>query len=169
MVIKQAFAAKILEDGQTWLNMLEERNLLSHTYNQENFQKAIINIDKHCINALGQIYELLKKGFSTMKFGLTAEELKMICDLFCTYPQITRINIFGSRALGNYKHNSDIDLTIWGKVNRALLGTISLELDNLPLPYLFDINIYDQIQHRPLQEHIDQYSQTLYVRNCSAP
>lgn len=64
VVIKQAFAAKILDDGQTWLKMLEERNLLSHTYNQENFQKAILNIDRHYLKALNQIYKLLKKKSS---------------------------------------------------------------------------------------------------------
>lgn len=39
-VIKEAFAARIIVNGQTWIDMLEHRNQLSHTYNQEVFEKA---------------------------------------------------------------------------------------------------------------------------------
>ncbi len=38
VVIKEAFAAKIIDDGQAWLDMLEYRNLLSHTYDKKNFR-----------------------------------------------------------------------------------------------------------------------------------
>ena len=40
-VIKDAFAAKVLEDGTTWMAMLDHRNLLSHTYNPAVFEQAV--------------------------------------------------------------------------------------------------------------------------------
>jgi len=41
-VIKDAFAAKILPDGQVWIDMLDHRNLLSHTYDGSELERAII-------------------------------------------------------------------------------------------------------------------------------
>ena len=40
-VIKEAFAAQILSDGQVWIDMLDHRNLLSHTYDMDTFEKAV--------------------------------------------------------------------------------------------------------------------------------
>ena len=43
-VIKQAFAYNIISDGQAWIDMLEERNLMAHTYNEARAQKAVEHI-----------------------------------------------------------------------------------------------------------------------------
>lgn len=51
-VIKQAFAAKIIQDGPTWIEMLEQRNLLSHTYNETVFDKAVTLIATRYLTAL---------------------------------------------------------------------------------------------------------------------
>ena len=40
-VLKDAFAAKVIADGQTWIDMLDHRNLLSHTYDSAIFEKAV--------------------------------------------------------------------------------------------------------------------------------
>ena len=40
-VIKEAFAAQILSDGQVRIDMLDHRNLLSHTYDLDTFEKAV--------------------------------------------------------------------------------------------------------------------------------
>ena len=40
-VVKEAFAAKILPDGQVWIDMLDHRNLLSHTYDEQAFCAAV--------------------------------------------------------------------------------------------------------------------------------
>ena len=37
-VIKEAFAAKVISDGVVWVNMLDHRNLLSHTYDSSVFE-----------------------------------------------------------------------------------------------------------------------------------
>jgi nucleotidyltransferase substrate binding protein (TIGR01987 family) len=60
-VIKSAFAAKLIEDGQTWMDMLKHRNLMSHTYDDQKFRQAVAAIHDHYLKALGQVYRLLKK------------------------------------------------------------------------------------------------------------
>jgi nucleotidyltransferase substrate binding protein (TIGR01987 family) len=60
-VIKQAFAAKIIEDGQTWIDMLEQRNLMSHTYDKETFDAVVRNISQRYFIALEQVFTWLKQ------------------------------------------------------------------------------------------------------------
>lgn len=60
-VIKSAFAAKLIEDGQTWMDMLKHRNLMSHTYDSQKFREAVAAIHDRYLTALGQAYLLLKK------------------------------------------------------------------------------------------------------------
>ncbi len=54
-VIKAAFAAKIIEDGQAWIDMLDHRNVMSHTYNEVSFKKAVVAIAGHYLAALEQV------------------------------------------------------------------------------------------------------------------
>jgi len=60
-VIKEAFAAKIIEDGQTWIDMLEQRNLMSHTYDRKTFDDVIRNISQRYFAALEQVFTWLKQ------------------------------------------------------------------------------------------------------------
>lgn len=60
-VIKQAFAAGIIEDGMVWINMLEQRNLLSHTYDEHEFAKAFQALADHYLPAIKQVFRFLKK------------------------------------------------------------------------------------------------------------
>lgn len=60
-VIKQAFAAKIIKDGQTWMDMLEQRNLMSHTYDSKIFEDAFSSISQHYLVALEQVFTWLKE------------------------------------------------------------------------------------------------------------
>jgi len=58
-IIKQAFANDIIIDGQMWINMLEDRNLMSHTYDQERAQLAIQHICHGYIAGLAQLQTYL--------------------------------------------------------------------------------------------------------------
>ena len=60
-IIKQAFAARIVEDGQTWIDMLEQRNLMSHTYDKETFDGVIGNITQRYFTAVEQVFTWLKQ------------------------------------------------------------------------------------------------------------
>lgn len=59
-VLKDAFAAKILRDGQVWIEMLDHRNLLSHTYSPVVFEKAVEAIHARYLAAFGQLHGFLQ-------------------------------------------------------------------------------------------------------------
>lgn len=60
-VLKDAFAAKILKVGQVWIDMLDHRNLLSHTYDMARFEEAVNAIHERYLDALGQLHEFLSE------------------------------------------------------------------------------------------------------------
>ena len=97
-------------------------------------------------------------------FGLTDSERELICWVLRRHPEVTVAKIFGSRAKGNSQPASDIDLALWGNVSASLVSTIAGELDELPLPYTFDVQAYDAINHPPVREHIDRVGQSFYER-----
>jgi nucleotidyltransferase substrate binding protein (TIGR01987 family) len=58
-VIKEAFAARIVADGQTWIDMLDHRNLLSHTYDHRVFAQALVAVRDRYLAAFEQVHEWL--------------------------------------------------------------------------------------------------------------
>ena len=58
-VIREAFQAKLIEDGETWIDMLTDRNLMSHTYDFAKFEAVIRNIQDRYLSILGALYERL--------------------------------------------------------------------------------------------------------------
>lgn len=58
--IKLGFAAGVILDGQAWIDMLESRNLLSHTYNRQTFELTIQDIQDKYLSALSQVHDLLQ-------------------------------------------------------------------------------------------------------------
>ncbi len=59
-VLKEAFAAKILPDGQTWIEMLDHRNLLSHKDDAAVFAEAVRAVSSRYLPAFGQLHTFLK-------------------------------------------------------------------------------------------------------------
>ncbi|OHE74630.1 MAG: hypothetical protein A2007_05005 [Verrucomicrobia bacterium GWC2_42_7] len=60
-VIREAIGAKIIEEGQPWMDMLDHRNLMSHTYSEKNFIKAFEAIQNQYSCTLKTLYTLLKQ------------------------------------------------------------------------------------------------------------
>ncbi len=60
-VIKEAFAANIIQDGETWIKMLELRNHLSHKYDQNMFNQAIDKIAKIYLDKFDEMFMFLKE------------------------------------------------------------------------------------------------------------
>ena len=58
-VLKEAFAAKVIGDGQAWIDMLDHRNLLSHTYDFSVFEKAVDAIAKRYLPAMEELHAYL--------------------------------------------------------------------------------------------------------------
>lgn len=97
-------------------------------------------------------------------FGLTDAERELICEVLRRHAGVTQAKIFGSRAKGDFEPNSDVDLALWGGLASSALAAIAGELDELPLPYTFDVQAYDAIHHQPLREHIDRVGRSIYKK-----
>jgi len=100
------------------------------------------------------------------KFGLSKKEILKINSVFEKFPQVQKVVIFGSRVKGNYKKYSDIDLTLIGEnISQKTLYNIQLSLDDLYLPYVFDINIKEKITNSEFVEHIERVGLVFYQNN----
>ena len=92
-----------------------------------------------------------------MSHGLPAAAVDRICGVLARFPSVEKAVVYGSRAKGNFKPGSDIDLTLFGAgLTTADLSTIADALDELLLPYQIDLSIYHRIHHEKLREHIDR-------------
>lgn len=101
-----------------------------------------------------------------MKYGLPDATVTKICDVFARFPEIEKAVLFGSRAKGNYKAGSDIDLTLYGaQLTNNLCATIASELDDLLLPYTIDLSVFTEINHDKLREHIERVGVVFYQRD----
>ena len=91
----------------------------------------------------------------TPRFGLKESTITKICDLFSRHPAVQKVVLYGSRAKGNYRNGSDIDLTVFGdELSFRDLGKIESELDDLLLPYKIDLSLFNMISSEELKEHI---------------
>lgn len=98
-------------------------------------------------------------------FGLPPAAVKKIRGVFARYPQVEKAVVYGSRAMGNYKNGSDIDLTLYGDgLNLGVQLKILDELDDLLLPWMIDLSIFAQLDHLKLREHIERVGVVFYQR-----
>ncbi|MDP3979395.1 MAG: nucleotidyltransferase domain-containing protein [Pseudomonas sp.] len=101
-----------------------------------------------------------------MKFGLARDAIERIQSVFNRYPTVEKVVIYGSRAKGNYRVGSDIDLTLMGdNLTDPMLSAIKSDLDELNTPYLFDISIFNDVQSVDLKEHIARAGQVFYEKS----
>jgi predicted nucleotidyltransferase len=101
-----------------------------------------------------------------VKYGLKMSTLEGIIDVLSRNPKIEKVVLYGSRAKGSYKNGFDIDLALVGKnINIEDLNKILLELDELYLPYSFDLVIFERIENEALLNHINRVGITIYQRN----
>ena len=99
-----------------------------------------------------------------MKYGLSDKTLNTLDLIFRKYPGIKQCIIYGSRAKGNYRNGSDIDLSLKTGDNFSFtdLLRISGDFDDSDLPYFIDVSIYDDISNTELKAHIDRVGKILY-------
>ena len=94
--------------------------------------------------------------------SLAPMELVLLRAVFSRHPEITEVRLFGSRAKGSDTPHSDIDLALWGSVDPVQAEAVAAELDELPLPYRFDVQSFGHIKSGPLREHIQRVGVLLY-------
>ena len=99
--------------------------------------------------------------------GLDEEELSKLQTLFSSYPEISKVILFGSRAKGTARKNSDIDLAVDGIENPLAIESLSMKLDELSLPYRFDLQAMSTIKNCSLLAHIERMGIVIYQGQTS--
>lgn len=95
--------------------------------------------------------------------GLRELDIQLIHNVLRQYSKITEAILYGSRAKGNYRPGSDIDLTLKGdQLSHSDLLDIEQSLDDLLLPYKIDLSLLDQIDNPELLKHIGRVGQSFY-------
>jgi len=93
----------------------------------------------------------------TNKFGLSTKTIEAIHSVFSKYSKIEKITIYGSRAMGNYREGSDIDLVMTAPtLTTSDLLKIENEIEDLMLPYKLDLSLFHQIENPDLIEHMNK-------------
>ncbi len=97
-------------------------------------------------------------------FGLKDSSYQHIITAISSFKDIETAIIFGSRAKGNYKTGSDIDLAIKGKnINYDTVIRLSTILNQeLPIPYFVDVVHYEILTNKELVDHIDRVGKIFY-------
>jgi len=100
-----------------------------------------------------------------MRYGLSEQTIEKICGILAKHPAIDQTVLYGSRAKGNFKPGSDIDLSLHGAgISSKELGDIAFELDELLLPYSIDLLVFDRLEYAALREHIERVGVVFYQR-----
>ena len=98
--------------------------------------------------------------------GLGPEAMSIIGSILSLYSdKIEVIGLFGSRAQGTYRDNSDIDIVVYGTLTRSDIDHINTLFDESLLPVKVDIIAYHLIDYPPLKAHIDA-TMTVLVTPC---
>lgn len=104
-----------------------------------------------------------------MSFGLPESLIEKITNILQNHSEVEEALIYGSRAKGNYREGSDIDMVLKGKLlTEEIRNQIFWEIDELNSPYTLDLSIYHQITSQELIQHIDRVAKPLYQRENQA-
>ena len=84
--------------------------------------------------------------------GLSEHHIEIIKNIFKKYPEISKVILYGSRAKGNYKPGSDIDMTIFSKKDFSydVLAKIWGDFDDSDLPFLVDLSLFSKLTNKNL-------------------
>ncbi|HAO22117.1 MAG TPA: DNA polymerase III subunit beta [Desulfobacteraceae bacterium] len=102
-------------------------------------------------------------------FGISDKSFEILLNIMKSYPQIEEAFIFGSRAKGNYKHGSDIDIALKGeKLSNDIIWDITALLNNeMPIPYKTDVLAVNDSLSSGLADHIRRVGISFYrVKGC---
>ncbi len=103
-----------------------------------------------------------------MNHGLSARTVAAIHAVLAQHPNVQRAVLYGSRAKGNHKPGSDIDLTLFAsdgkEINTHEIADILDEVDELLLPYSVDLSAFAKIDNDALRAHIQRVGKVFFER-----
>ena len=97
-------------------------------------------------------------------FGLLKRDMNNVFSVFQNHKELEKAVIFGSRAMGNYKKGSDIDIAIFGNnITFRILSDLNYSLnEEIPVPYFIDVVHFEKIKNEELKNHILQEGKIIY-------
>lgn len=96
--------------------------------------------------------------------GLSARQLATVRRILEPWAdRITAVDVFGSRATGAYRPNSDLDLLLHGDLDDRAVDRLWTLFHESNLPFAVDVTSYDLTTHEPLREHMDRVRQPLFA------
>ena len=97
-------------------------------------------------------------------FGIVPKSYELILKTLSDYEEIEKAAIYGSRAMGNFKPGSDIDLVIYGiNITPETVLKLKTKLEQeLPIPYYFDLTHYESVSNADIKKHIDEFGKVFY-------
>jgi len=102
-------------------------------------------------------------------FGLSDQTLATVRGILAAYPEVEKAILYGSRAMGNYRKGSDIDLTLVGDaLNDRLLSSIAGRLEDSSIPYQVDLSLKEHIDNPNLLAHIERVGVLFYEKETGA-
>jgi len=109
-------------------------------------------------------------AYTTNTFGLRDKDMHYMHDLFIAFPAIDKVILYGSRARGNFRKGSDVDLAIVGaNISFTDISRIHFLLENEgPTPLWFDVLHYDTLKNERLKHFIDQEGIVIYEKGRTA-
>jgi predicted nucleotidyltransferase len=99
-----------------------------------------------------------------MMYGLEDDELKLMNDTFAKTANLKRVILYGSRAKGNYRPFSDVDITLIGDhLNDDDLADLTFRLSESSLPYFCDVSLFSRLDNPALIDHIRRRGKIIYT------
>lgn len=98
-------------------------------------------------------------------FGLPTGDLNAIINVVASVDNVQRAVVYGSRAKGNYRPNSDIDIMLFGdSLTFSDIVTVADRLDDLLLPWQIDITARNRVFNSDFIEQVDRYGKVIFNR-----
>ena len=99
-----------------------------------------------------------------MQYGLSDRTFNTLFSVLRKYPGVKQAVLYGSRAKGNYRNGSDIDISL--KIDNTFTRTdllrIAGDFDDSDMPYFVDVSVYSKLSNPELKAHIDRVGKIIY-------
>ena len=104
-----------------------------------------------------------------MNDGIKTAHREALIDILAANPKVEQVVLFGSRALGNYRPNSDIDLALYGKaLSLDDLARFQEQIEATTIPHHVDLLLADRIENDRLRRHIEEQGVVWFRRTPSS-
>jgi predicted nucleotidyltransferase/uncharacterized protein YutE (UPF0331/DUF86 family) len=167
-VVNRAEKRGLIESVSELRNLKDLRNEIAHEYETEDIKKFFSLVLEAATKVFDIAEQVQKYCEKYTLYGLSEYTINTLKKIFKKYTGIEKAVLYGSRAKGNFKNGSDIDITLHTSDDFNDLYNIMRDIDESDMPYFVDVSIFKNIQNQDLKDHIERVGKTLYIREQTA-